>query len=101
MNVNGSKSEKNDIGRGKNFANIFRFIDNLIVVNDNGEFERSWKDIYLSELILEKENQSDQSATFLDLDVHINNGGEFDYKLYDKRDGFKVCYNNFKTIKTT
>ena len=89
---------KNNIGRGKKFANIFRFIDDLIVVNDNGEFERSWKEIYPSELVLEKENQSDQSATFLDLDIHINNG-EFDYKLYDKRNGFKVRYKNFKIVR--
>ena len=56
---------KNDIGRGKKFANTFRFIDDLIVVNDNGEFERSWKEIYPEELVLEKENQSDESATIL------------------------------------
>ena len=47
----------------------------MIVVNDNGEFERSWNEIYASELVLEKENQTDQSATFLDLAIHINNKG--------------------------
>ena len=74
------KNLRKNIGRGKKFANIFRFIDDLIVVNDNGEFERPWKEIYPSEPVFEKENLSDQSATFLDLDIHIING-EFDYKL--------------------
>ena len=45
-----------------------------------------------------EENQTDQSATFLDLDIHIING-EFDYKLYDKRNGFQVRYKNFKIVR--
>ena len=41
---------KNYIRRWKKFFNAFRFIDDLIILNDGGEFERSWKDIFPSEL---------------------------------------------------
>ena len=84
---------KNDIRRGKKFFNAFRFIDDLIILNDGGEFERSWKDIYPEELTLEKENLSDLSATFLDLRISIKNG-EIDYKLYDKRSSY-----NFEIVR--
>ena len=67
--------------------------DHFIVVNNNGEFGRSLKEIYTVELVLEKENHSDQGATFLYAEISINNG-EFEYKIYEKRDGFKV-----RTIK--
>ena len=34
------------------FVNIFRFIDNLIVLNDSGNFERSFREIFPPELEL-------------------------------------------------
>ena len=43
MRAKGSKGKKR-------FENTFRFFDDLIVLNDGGEFERSFKETYPSEL---------------------------------------------------
>ena len=69
------------------FGNIFRFIDDLNAINDNGEFEKNIKNIYPEELELKKENVGINDATFLDLGIEIKNK-KFTYKLYDKRDDF-------------
>ena len=42
--------------RVRRFTNLFRFINDLVACSDGGEFERSYKDIYLPELELKKEN---------------------------------------------
>lgn len=38
------------------FGNIFRFIDDFNAINDNGEFEKNFKNIYPEEMELKKEN---------------------------------------------
>ena len=68
-------------------TNIFRFIDDLYVINDNGLFEQSYRSIYPDEIELKKENEGIHSASFLDLDINIVNN-KFDLKLFDKRDAF-------------
>ena len=67
--------------------NIFRFIDDLLAINDQGEFGKSFLEIYPPELVLNKENISDLKTTFLDLLIEIL-GDQFLYRLYDKRDAF-------------
>ena len=67
----------------------FRFIDDLLAINDGGEFERLHKEIYPVELELKKENINFDAATYLDLDIKID-GGVFEYKLYDKRKALRV-----------
>ena len=71
----------------RKFGNTFRFIDDLIAMNDGGVFGKHFKDIYPKELELKKENIGDQTASFLDIDVKIKNR-VFETKLYDKRDNF-------------
>ena len=69
-----------------------RFIDDLCAINDDGEFSKSFKYIYPVELDLKLEH-SGTHATFLDLDIKIEDG-IFVYKLFDKRDKlpfFIVC----------
>ena len=78
----------------KKFKHIFRFIDDLIAVNDSNEFEKLFKEIYPPMLELKKENVSNFSASFLDLFISIVNR-RFDYKLFDKRDAF----NNFDIVR--
>ena len=46
------KVQRSDLRRARRFANIFRFIDDLIAVNDGREFERCFKEIYPCELEL-------------------------------------------------
>ena len=78
---------KNDLRRARRFGNTFRFIDDLNALNDGGEFERCYKDIYPPESELGKENQNNICASFLDLDIKIVNR-KFVFSLYDKRDAF-------------
>ena len=60
--INKCRREKNK-GVYK-FGNIFRFIDDLNAINDNGEFEKNIKNIYPEELELNKENIGYTEATF-------------------------------------
>ena len=72
--------------RARRFLYATRFIDDECNLNDGGEFGRSYRSIYPSELELKCEHQGTH-ATFLDLDINILDG-IFVYKLFDKRDGF-------------
>ena len=63
---------------------MWRFIDDLCIVNDGGMFKRMFKDIYPDELELKVEHDGD-SGTFLNLDIWVEEG-QFVYKLYDKRE---------------
>ena len=66
---------------------MFRFIDDLITLNDDDEFMRSYIDIYPREKELNIENENTQAASHLDLDLKISDG-IFNSKLYDKREAF-------------
>ena len=76
-----------DLAKARRFGNTFRFIDDLTAINDGGEFERCFPDIYPPELELKKENVGNCDATFLDLDLNITDR-KFNIKLFDKRDTF-------------
>ena len=79
---------KSDITKSRKFHGCARFIDDLVCVNDGGEFKDSYKKIYPNELELKCEHhEREQHATFLDLDIKIS-GEEFVYKMFDKRDEF-------------
>ena len=87
-------TKKSDYSRARRFLSTFRFIDDLISANDYGEFERSFKEIYPSELTLKKENEVDTEATFYDMEISVQDG-KFDHKLYDKRDAFNFSIVRF------
>ena len=67
--------------------NAFRFIDDLLSLNEDSTFEKHCKDIYPTELELKKENNNYSCASFLDIYIYIENG-EFHTKLFDKRNNF-------------
>ena len=60
----------------------------ICALKDGGTFERSFKEICPPELVLKKENVSNNEGSFLDLliDAHINN--QFSTQLYDDKDDF-------------
>ena len=77
---------KSDKGRAMKFLRACRFIDDECNLNDGGEFGRSYKSIYPSELELKCEHEGSH-ATFMELDITCV-GGKFVYKLFDKRNNF-------------
>ena len=81
------KTKRKDLIKARMFCNTFRFIDDLAAINDHGEFENVYKEIYPPELELKKESTSITEASFLDLNIKIINN-KFSLSLYDKRDFF-------------
>ena len=82
-----NKTKKSNNILARKFGKTFRFIDDLNAINDGGEFEKIFSEIYPPELELKKENTDNNHATFLDLEITIING-RMETKLYDKRDAF-------------
>ena len=78
--------KKNDIQKARKFSNTFRFIDDLLTINDDNLFLENFSDIYPPELQLNLEASGDH-VSFLDLDLTLN-GKQVDIKLFDKRDNF-------------
>ena len=62
-----------------------RYIYDLIVFN-NKKFLDYLKQIYPSQLTVEKANKSDHLADYLDLTFIIDSGGKLSTRLYDKHD---------------
>ena len=68
------KTKKSNNILARKFGKTFRFIDDLNTINDGGEFEKHWTEIYPSELELKKENKDNDHVIFLDLDLRSING---------------------------
>ena len=77
-------------------ANMFRYQDDCIIFNDDGNFDIHWKEIYPSEMVLEKTNTGN-SCTFLDLAISIDND-IYIYKSYDKRKDFNFDIINYPDL---
>ena len=67
----------------RSFNLCYRYIDDLIVFN-NKKFLDYLKEIYPSQLTVEKANKSDHLADYLDLTFIVDGGGELSTRLYDK-----------------
>ena len=65
------KIKKTGIRRARRLANSFRFIDDLTVLNDGGEFERSFNEIYPPVLEHQKGNDINTKGSFLVLKLEI------------------------------
>ena len=83
--------EKEDRKHAKMFSCTYRYIDDLISLN-NTVFESYLDKIYPAELSITKETNSDKEASYLDLLITVKDA-QFHTKLYDKRDDF-----NFKIV---
>ena len=79
--------KKDDNILARKFGQVFRYIDDLVALNDGLAFERYHDQIYPPELELNKENENNHCTNFLDLNIGIENG-VFITKLFDKRDSF-------------
>ena len=78
--------KKVSLQRARKYSNCFRFIDDLFIINDDSEFERSFREIYPPELDLNKEHFGNK-VSFLDLLISKENR-QLNMKLFDKRDDF-------------
>ena len=58
------------------------------------------KEIYPSELTVEKANKSDHLADYLDLTFIIDSGGKLSTRLYDKHDDFDFHIVNFPFLSS-
>ena len=82
-----NKLKKNDLIKARKLCNIIRFIDDLNSINDGGEFESNYSNIYPEELQLGKVNTDKHEASFLGLNIKIKSG-KFHFGIFDKRDSF-------------
>ena len=74
------------------FQFVYRYIDDLLILNDDGHFDKIYKTVYPSELHLKSTGISSSNGNFLDMNISCDNQKLFNYTLYDKRNdfGFKV-----------
>ena len=79
-------------------SNTFRYQDDCIALNDNGEFDRHFSNIYPPEMTLESTNLSTNVVTFLDLRISIFRG-RFLYRSYDKRNDFPFVICNYPNLR--
>ena len=82
-----NKLKKSNNILARKFGQVFRYIDDLLTLNDGASFEQYHHEIYPAELQLNKENVANNMTTFLDLHITIEEG-VFKTKLFDKRDHF-------------
>ena len=75
------------------------YFDDLIVFN-NKKFLDYLKEIYPSQLTVEKANKSDHLADYLDLTFIIDGGGKLSTSLYNKRDDFDFHIVNFPFLSS-
>ena len=83
----------------RSFNLCYRDIDDLIVFN-NKKFLDYLREIYPSELTVEKPNRSDHLADYLDLTFIIDSGGKLSTRLHDKRDDFDFHIVNFPYLSS-
>ena len=81
----------------KFFRYCGRYIDDLVIINNDGHMKEVMADIYPSELELVTEDGNDQSCPFLDLHVVIKDS-IISTSIFDKRDAFDFPIVNFPTL---
>ena len=94
----------------RKLKDIFRYQDDVLVVNDDKLFGNVMNDIYPKEMVINNTNISPCKCNYLDLTISIYKG-QFLIKLYDKRkdysskvisyphlDGNIPCYQSYRVF---
>ena len=79
--------------RGKCFGLTFRYIDDLLSIN-NKYFKQCISSIYPNDLELKETTENDSECSYLDI-MMFNDDDELKFKLYDKRDQFQFNIVNY------
>jgi hypothetical protein len=69
------------------FSRSCRYIDDLLVINNEKFMDKYMNSIYPQELTLSSDDKKDQQVNYLDLHLEIKDT-VLNYKIYDKRDHF-------------
>ena len=80
-------------------AHLIYAID-ILTIFYNKNFPDYLKEIYPSQLTVEKANKSEHLANSLDLTFMIDSGGKLSTRLYDKRDDFDFHMVNFPFLSS-
>ena len=88
--------ENKDFDTLNKFKHCFRYIDDLLCLNNDELMEEVTTDIYPKELALTSD-KADVQSHYLDLDIIIK-VGKFHTKLFDKRDAFNFQIVNFPDL---
>ena len=83
----------------RSFNLCYRFIDDLVVFNSK-TFGDYVKEIYPSQLTVEKANTSDDLTNYLDLAFIIRSNNRLYSKPYDKHDDFNFHIVNFPFLSS-
>ena len=81
------------------FNLCYRYIDDLIIFNNN-KFMDYLRELYPSQLTVEKCNKSDHLAGYLDLTFIMDSGGKLSTRLYDKCDDCDFHIVNFPFLSS-
>jgi hypothetical protein len=73
---------------------MFRYIDDLLCLNNDKLLSKYIHDIYPEELILNRTNEHENTCTFLDMNMDIRER-QIHTQLYDKRDDFQFQIVSF------
>ena len=86
----------NDI-TATHLSRMFRYQDDCIVFNDEGDFNEHFILMYPSEMILKCTNISPAKTTFLDLTISVYRG-KYKHTSYDKRKDFGFDIINYPNL---
>ena len=82
----------------RRLARSFDLCYRYLIVFNNKKFLDYLKEIYPSQLTVEKANKSDHLADYLDLTFIIDSAGKLSTRLFDKRDDFDFHIVNFPSL---
>ena len=90
------KMEEKDFDVLNKFNYCFRYIDDLLCINNDQLMDKTMSEIYPKELSLTSDDAI-LNTHYLDLDLDIRNG-KMHSKLFDKRDAFRFPIVNFPDL---
>ena len=95
--INKQRVLKNYYSTLNAFKNCCRYIDDLLMANNDDHMINVMKDVYSKELVLVPDDSDGLSAPFLDFQLVITNG-VVSTSIFDKRDAFDFQIVNFPTL---